>query len=200
MATPHRISIPAGGARAVRAPAAATIRVVNVAGGQVVDTWAFSSEHPDEHLSMEHSRSATYRLHYAVGDTLVSNRFRPIVTITADTSPGRHDTLHAACSAASNRFYGAATETPNCEENLITALDELGIARTSVPCPWNLYEHARVAPDGTLSDEPATARAGDYVEFRAEMDLIVVCSACPSTVGAISGAGQSPRGAVIELR
>jgi len=54
-----------------------------------------------------------------------------------------------------------------------------------------------VAADGTLSDEPASARAGDYVELRAEMDLVLVCSACPSTVGDISGG--DPRGAAIEI-
>ena len=193
----ERIVVPPRSARAVRVPSQHRVRVVNTEGGQVVDTWAFCSGDVAEHLSMAHSRSATYRIYFRAGDVLVTNRFRPILRITEDTSPGRHDTLHAACSAGSNRFFGIQSPTPNCENNLGTALAKLGIHHTPVPCPWNLYEHADVDPEGRLHDRPARARAGDYVELECLMDLILVCSACPSRIGAISGADQEPRGAEI---
>lgn len=88
-----------GTARAVDLFKGQVARVVNSEGHQVVDTWAFAADRPGDHLSMEHSRSATYRILYRPGDTLVSASFRPMLTIQADTSPGIHDTLHAACSA-----------------------------------------------------------------------------------------------------
>ena len=192
-----RIVVPAGAARAVRLPEGQRVRVVNSEGGQVVDTWAFCAFDPAEHLSMAHSRSATYRIFFRIGDVLVTNRFRPVLRIAEDTSPGFHDTLHAACSAESNRFYGVSDSAPNCEDNLRSALAEQGIRTTAVPCPWNLYEHADVDPAGELHDRPASAAAGDYVELECLMDLILACSACPSRVGAISGAGREPRGAEI---
>ena len=148
---------------------------------------------------MAHSRSATYRLHFRIGDVLVTNRFRPILRISADTSPGRHDTLHAACSAGSNRFFGAPASAPNCEDNLKAALAEHGIHNAALPCPWNLYEHTEVDAGGELSDRPASAAAGDYVELECLMDLLLVCSACPSQIGAISGRGREPRGAEIVI-
>ena len=193
----ERIVVPAKSARAVHVPARHRVRVVNSEGGQVVDTWAFYSRDVAEHLSMAHSRSATYRIYFRVGDVLVTNRFRPILRIIEDTSPGRHDTLHAACSAESNRFFRAPNPTPNCEDNLRAALAALGVHHAPVPCPWNLYEHADVDAEGELCDRPASARAGDYVELECLSDLILVCSACPSRIGAISGADQEPRGAEI---
>ena len=192
-----RVVVPAGAARAIRVPEGQRVRVVNSEGGQVVDTWAFCASDPAEHLSMAHSRSATYRIFFRVGDVLMTNRFRPVLRIAADTSPGFHDTLHAACSAESNRYFGAPDPAPNCEDNLRTALAEQGIRSAAVPCPWNLYEHADVDPAGELHDRPASAKAGDYVELACLMDLILVCSACPSRVGAISGADRAPRGAQI---
>ena len=192
-----RIVVPAGTARALRMPEGQRVRVVNSEGGQVVDTWAFCASDPTEHLSMAHSRSATYRIFFRAGDVLVTNRFRPMLRIAEDTSPGRHDTLHAACSAESNRYFGVADPAPNCEDNLRTALAEQGIRSATVPCPWNLYEHADVDSGGELHDRPASAVAGDYVELECLMDLILVCSACPSRVGAISGADRAPRGAEI---
>ena len=146
---------------------------------------------------MEHSRSATYRILFRPGDTLVTNRFQPILTILGDTSPGIHDTLHAACSAESNVFYRAPATHPNCEDNLKGAMADRGVVLGDVPCPWNLFEHAPVDGEGVLRDEPSAAAAGDYVELRAELDIVLVCSACPSMVGDISGG--EPCGAAIEV-
>jgi uncharacterized protein YcgI (DUF1989 family) len=162
-----------------------------------VDTWAFNSSSPSEFLSMAHSRSALYRLFFEPGDTLVSNRFQPILTIIQDTSPGYHDTLHAACSAESNRYYGAEHQYPNCQDNLKTIMHSREVSLQTTPCPWNLFERAIVLPDGTLKDEPSLAMTGDYLELSAEVDLVLVCSACPSLIGNISS-GQ-PRGATVEI-
>ncbi len=193
-----QLDIPAGAAISIQLECGQSCRVVNTWGGQVVDAWAFAARDYDEYLSMEHSRSANYKLLFEPGDHLYSNRFRPLLRLAADTSPGMHDTLHAACSKGSYRYYGAECETPNCEDNLVAQLMQRGFDRVHVPCPWNLFEHTLVAPDSTLSDEPSAAKPGDYVELEAVVDLLLVFSACPSTVGDISG-GQ-PRGATIELR
>lgn len=192
------ILLPPGEGRAARLASGARLRIVNTEGGQVVDTWAFCADDVLETLSMEHSRSALYSLLFRPGDTLVSNRFRPMLDITADSSPGIHDTLHAACSRESYRFYGVEPPAMACEDNLRAVLAGEGSSWSGpIPCPWNLFEHAPVVAGMKLVDEPSAAVAGDYVELAARMDLIVVCSACPSTVGDISGG--VPRGAEIQL-
>ena len=192
------ILLPPGEGRAARLAAGASLRIVNTEGGQVVDTWAFSGADIQETLSMEHSRSALYSLLFRPGDTLVSSHFRPMLDIAADSSPGIHDTLHAACSRESYRFYGVEPPAMACEDNLRAVLAGEGLSWSGlIPCPWNLFEHAPVVEGMKLVDEPSAARAGDYVELVARMDLIVVCSACPSTVGGISG--SAPHGAAIEL-
>ena len=192
-----RIEIPAQSAVSVELSAGQACRIVNTEGGQVVDTWAFCRDDFDEYLSMEHSRSANYRLLFEPGDRLVSNRFRPILLLRADTSPGYHDTLHAACGVGSNRFYGSSRESPNCQDNLVEQMLALGHRLLHVPCPWNLFEHALVEPGYRRVDEASAAAAGDYVELEALVDLILVCSACPSLVGRISG--DRPRAAAIDL-
>lgn len=192
-----RIRIEKKTAVSVRIERGGAFRVVNTEGGQVVDTWAFNAVDVDEYLSMEHSRSANYRLNFRPGDVLVSNAFRPMLTLVEDSSPGFHDTLHAACSAASYAFFGSPVRHPNCQDNLRQQMARRGANIGHVPCPWNLFEHTRVDPELNLSDETSRAAAGDYIELRAEMDLILVCSACPSEVGAISGLGT--RGAALEI-
>ena len=193
----HRIDIPAESAVSLTIEAGQVFRVVNTEGGQVVDTWAFGREDPQEFLSMEHSRSANYKLLFEPGDQLVSNRFRPFLQLLDDSSPGFHDTLHAACSAASNRFYNATRAYPNCQDNLVDEMSKHGHRLEQIPCPWNLFEHALVVAGSRLVDEPSAAAVGDYVELQALADLVLVCSACPSLVGQISG--TKPRGAAIDI-
>ncbi len=193
----QQLDIPAGSAVSVELEAGQACRVVNTEGGQVVDFWAFAAADYDEYLSMEHSRSANYKLLFEPGDVLYSNHFRPLLRLAADTSPGMHDTLHAACSAGSNRHYGAARATPNCQENLVTQMRSRDFQLLHVPCPWNLFEHALVVEGAKLVDEPSAAKPGDYVELEALTDLLLVLSACPSLVGQISGA--RPKGAAIEI-
>jgi uncharacterized protein len=84
------VLIPARQGRAVRVPRGTALEVVNTHGAQVVDFWALCSPNTSEHLSMEHTRIAIGRLMPRVGDTLVSNARRPMLTVVADTSPGVH--------------------------------------------------------------------------------------------------------------
>ncbi|MEM7193301.1 MAG: urea carboxylase-associated family protein [Pseudomonadota bacterium] len=173
------------------------VRVINSNGGQVVDTWAFQADDLSEHLSMAHSRTALYRLWFQPGDILVSSRFRQIIRIVADTSPGKHDTLHAACSEGSYGFFGHGKNHRNCQDNLLQELSLLDYRPDNIPDPWNLFEHALIDEHMSLYDVPATAKCGDFVELEALQNLWLICSACPSTVGKISG--DCPSGATIEV-
>ena len=172
------------------------VRVISTHGNQVIDFWAFNSNNLKEILSMSHSRSALYKIWFEPNDILVTNYFQPILKISSDTSKGCHDTLHAACSKGSYRFYGEQAPVSSCDENYIAAMREIGAQGMVTPCPWNLFEHAFVLDDGTLQDKPTTANPGDYVELEALKNVTIVCSACPSRVGDISGA--RPKGATIE--
>src|SRR6202041_621323 len=80
------VLIPARQGRAVRVSRGAVVDVINTHGAQAVDFWALASPDASEHLSMEHTRIAIGRLMPRVGDTLVSNARRPLLTVVEDTS------------------------------------------------------------------------------------------------------------------
>ena len=149
-----------------------------------------------ETLSMHHSRSALYKLWFEPQDILVSNLFIPMLKIVKDTSEGMHDTLHAACSSGSYEFYNEPPPSTNCQDNLQNALNNYSIDKSIAPCPWNLFELAHIKNNSSIIDKPSTAKQGDYIELEAQRSLIIVCSACPSKIGNISG--FEPRGATIE--
>src|ERR1043166_5009804 len=92
------IEIPARRGKALHLRRGQKARVVNTEGQQVVDSWAFNEADLSEFMSMEHSRVAMGRIIPGIGDTLVTNRRRPILTLIEDNSGGIHDTLFAARS------------------------------------------------------------------------------------------------------
>ncbi|WP_445678883.1 DUF1989 domain-containing protein [Radicibacter daui] len=197
------IRVAARTARVVPLKRGDTVDVVNIEGGQVVDTWAFPAagpaEEPFEYMSMEHSRIHHYRLMFRPGDVLITNRLRPILTFVEDHSPGVHDTLCPACCAESYRlYYGAEGHHANCSDNLAGAMGQRGRALPMVPTPWNLFMHTIVVRDSALEDHASEAKPGDHVRLRAEMDCLFAVSACPQDIIVINGDDGVPRD--IELR
>jgi uncharacterized protein YcgI (DUF1989 family) len=171
--------LPARHGVAAKAGRGQIIRIINSSGKQVVDTWAFNLHDVNEHLSMEHSRVALGKLVPAVGDTLVSNGRRPMLALVEDSTPGAHDTLMAACDARRYELLGAQGYHDNCTDNLRNALRAIGLSSGTTPCPLNLFMNVPWQPDGALTFERPTSEAGQHVSLRAEMDLIIVLSACP---------------------
>jgi len=95
-----RLVVPAGEGRGLRVAAGTTFSVVDVEGGQVGDLFAFCADDVGEYASAEHTRPAIGRLFPRPGQTVLTNRRRPILELLEDTSPGHHDTLYAACEPA----------------------------------------------------------------------------------------------------
>ena len=101
-----------------------------------------------------------------------------MLAIVEDTV-GRHDFLLTPCSEATFRhFYPDQPVHRGCFGNLAEALEPYGVEPDMIPCAFNLFMNVVVGPDGRVSVEPPTSRAGDFIVLRAEMDLIVGLTAC----------------------
>jgi len=199
MASSSRITIPARRGKTVPLKRGQHIKVINTHGQQVVDTWAFNSAALSECMSMEHTRTALSRIRVRVGDSLVTNQRRPILTLVEDTSPGVHDTLIAACDRYRYALLGCTTYHDNCTDNLAAALAELRLQTPETPSPWNLFMNIPVQADGSLSFEPPVCKPEDYVLLRAELDCVVAFSACPQDMVPINGVACRPTEVHIEL-
>ena len=186
------VAIPARSGKAALVAGGQSVRVINTHGQQVVDTWAFRRDDLTEFMSMEHSRTALGRIMPVVGQSMATNRRRPILTLVEDTSGGIHDTLLAACDRYRYELLGCEGYHDNCTDNLAAAMAELGLAPPETPSPWNLFMNIPVGPDGSVTFEPPVSKAGDHVTLRAEMDCVVVFSACPQDIVPINGVDCVP--------
>jgi uncharacterized protein YcgI (DUF1989 family) len=186
------IAIPARRGKAARIGEGQVIKVINTRGQQVVDTWAFNARDITEFMSMEHSRAAMEKIVPQVGDTLVTNRRRPILQVVEDTTPGVHDTLIAACDRYRYEQLGCEGYHDNCADNLAAALRDLGESAPEIPSPLNLFMNIPVTGGGRIAFRPPACSAGQFIAFRARMDLIIAFSACPQDIIPINGEARTP--------
>jgi uncharacterized protein YcgI (DUF1989 family) len=193
------IEIPARRGKAVRLRKGQRIKVINTKGQQVVDTWAFNAEDLHEFMSMEHSRVAIGRIIPAIGDGLVTNRRRPILTLVEDTSGGIHDTLFAACDRWRYQMLGCTEHHDNCTDNLAAGLAGLGLTPPATPAPLNLFMNIPVVDGNRVDVRPPVSTPGSYVTLRAEMNCIVAFSACPQDMLPVNGLAMRPTEAHFEV-
>ena len=165
-------------------------------------------------MSMTHTHASTLHLRPQVGDTFVTNMREPILTLIEDESSGIHDTLMAACDP--QRYRGLDIdrweEHGSCAENLVLALKELnegadlkgikcigaGLTVNNVPAPLNLFMNIPWDNDGDLAFKASKSKAGGFVRFKAERDIVVVMSACPQDILEINHRQPTDAGYVVE--
>ncbi len=186
------VEIPARKGKAAFVSKGQSVKLINTHGSQVVDTWAFSRYDLKEFMSMEHTRATLVKIMPGTGDPLYSNRRRPILTITEDTTPGIHDTLMAACDSYRYGLLGCTEYHDNCTDNLTAAMYELGLTAPETPSPFNIFMNIPWTEDGELSFDPPETKPGDYVLLEAQMDLVIAFSACPQDILPINGRQRTP--------
>jgi uncharacterized protein YcgI (DUF1989 family) len=154
------------------------LRVIDPVGEQVSDFVAFAREDRAEWLSSGRTLDYNNTIYLTSGHLLYSNRSRVMATIVADTV-GRHDFLYTPCSRETfTLIYNNHEPHPSCFDNLCRALRPFGIAPDSLPTTFNIFMNVEVLPSGELRILPPRSKPGDYLELRAEMDLVVGLTAC----------------------
>lgn len=154
------------------------LKVTDPQGEQVSDMVLFNAEDPREKISSGKTLDFEESILITKGDWLWSNRSNKMMKILEDTN-GRNDFLLAPCSPETFKImYNNPDYHPSCFENLYTNLASFGIEPDDVPTAFNIFMNVQFDEKGKLSVDPPLSKAGDYVLFEAEMDLIVALTAC----------------------
>ena len=178
MTDPTTLLVPGYQGRAARVATGSILRIIDVEGCQIGDLFVHTAADLDERLSPAVTRLINFTPFPRPGQTFVSNRRRPLLTIIEDTSPGVHDMTFAPCDRELYQAYGAGDAHPNCRDNFFQAMAALGFALTSHPDPINVFQNTPINADGGYTIGRTLTRAGDAFMLRAETDLIVALTAC----------------------
>ena len=143
------------------------------------DLLAYSRHDVKEVISSGRTLDYASRIYLTTGDPLYSNRSRIMLRIVKDTV-GRHDFLLTPCSSDTFRIiYGDKEPHRGCFGNLSEALRPWGVDEDSIPVAFNCFMNVPIdGKTGDLKVEPPLSKAGDFITFVAEMDLVVALTAC----------------------
>jgi uncharacterized protein len=160
-----------------------SFRIVDVEGNQAADTLLFSAADPGERYSIVDTLRAQRNVYLGVGSKLLSTAGNTLAEIVADTV-GRHDTLGGACAAESNtvRYTLDKRTMHSCRDSYLLALaehDQYGLSKRDLTHNINFFMNVPVTADGGLKFADGISGPGQYVELRADMDVIVLISSCP---------------------
>lgn len=154
------------------------LKVIDPKGMQVSDMVIFNADDVREKLSSGKTLDFEESILITEGNHLWSNRSNQMMKILEDTN-GRNDFLLAPCSPETFKImYDHNGYHPSCFENLYTNLEPYNIAPDDVPNAFNVFMNVQFDSEGKLSVLPPLSKAGDYVLFEAQMDLIVALTAC----------------------
>jgi len=170
-----------------------TIRIEDTHGQQAVDTLFYNAHDHGERYDAQATLAAQGRAYIENGTPVLSNRGNILAVVTADTS-GAHDTSAGACSCEANtvRFGHHTRYMHACRENFLLALAPHGMDKRDIVSNINFFMNVPVLPNGDLSIVDGLSKPGDYVELRAEMDVLCVISNCPQVNNPCNGFNPTP--------
>jgi len=167
------------------------LRIVDLEGQQAVDFLVYDSADPVNRYNAANTVKLNRTVYVGKGTKLYSELGEVLMTVIEDTV-GHHDTLGGCCSTEVNRKRYGIPDTASCRNNFIKALGEHGMSPRDIPLNINFFMNVPVRPDGSTEIVEGLSVPGDYVDLRAEKDVLVVISNCPQLYNPCNGWNPTP--------
>jgi urea carboxylase-associated protein 1 len=188
--------VPAGEPWSARIKQGNVLRLVDLEGQQAIDFLCYNANDPAERYNAANTVKLNQNIYLGKGCVLWSVRARKMVTIIEDTC-GAHDTLYGCCSIEIDEVRFGKTNTRSCQSNFEAELAKHGLGEKDIVANVNFFMNVPVRADGAVAIAEGRSRPGDYVDLRAEMDLLVVISNCPERDNAAAGFQPTPIRAIV---
>jgi uncharacterized protein len=162
------------------------LRLTDLEGGANVSALLFNHEERLERYNMPDTLKAQHTAFLTTGNVCYSDMGRILVSIIAD-SCGWHDTIcgvsHARDVAArygDHRFQQHRNDMYRSgHDSLLVEIGKYGLGKRDLHAPVNFFSKVSVADDGALVFAAGHSSAGDHVDLRAEMDVLMALSSAP---------------------
>ena len=159
--------------------------ITDIEGGANVGAIFYNADNPTERYNMPDTLKAQHTAHLTQGNVLYSDMGRILCSITADTV-GWHDPLSGSANEALvTAKYGEARYQAHrnaCHKNacdgLLIELAKYGLGARDLAATVNFFSKVVVDGSGDMRFASPHSRRGDYVELRAEMNVLVILNTC----------------------
>jgi uncharacterized protein len=167
--------------RARTVPAGHFVRIADVEGQQVADVILTRAAEPRDWLSCLNTKLLNGTERITTGHVLHSKQCVALATVVADTV-GTNWFGGGFCSEETNRLRYGVEGTVSCKTNLTASLGDLVSSphQLELDSCASLFMNIGTRDDGTFGIDLPPGRAGDHLDLRAEVDLVLALSACPA--------------------
>jgi uncharacterized protein len=194
--------IPAGHGKAFLVPRSAVLRIHLVEDRQVGDCCFFNAHDRREVFHVGQTWALNVLL--GTGNAKCFRHFysKPprenvMLTVLEDTVRNHWGNMGGRCSRRLYELRDGDKAHRSCQENLAEALVPFGVSGDDIVDIFNVFMNVDMRPDGSFTILPPSARKGDYIELRAEMDVLAAVSACPADRNATNDGRAKPLGITI---
>ena len=173
----HHETIPGGWYWTTAMKTGEVLRLQTGARPSCISLVAWRADEPSERLNFADTVKVQWTSALAKGRVVFSDMGRVMLSIVED-SCACHDALTGGSTRSSNsRRYGGAYR--NTHDNFVLAAQKLGLGERDVPPCISFFGPVRVDGKGRFQWHEERRTGGDFVDLRAEMDLLVALSNCP---------------------
>ncbi|MGJ5203408.1 urea amidolyase associated protein UAAP1 [Bradyrhizobium sp. HKCCYLR20261] len=182
--------VPPGWHTTVRLSRGEGLRISDDLGRSSVSLLAWRTEDPCERINCADTVKVQWSAALSKGRMILSDMGRVLLSVIEDTS-GAHDLLVGGSTADSTlAAYGEVTR--NTQANFISAAAKIGLGLRDIPPCVTFFAPVTTDATGRFVWHPSRKRAGDFVDLRAEMNLIVAVSNCAHPLDPTRPAATAP--------
>ncbi|XP_069677824.1 uncharacterized protein [Periplaneta americana] len=165
-------------------------RITVTEGSQVGDVNMWNLQNKEERFYSGKTRQL-HATHLSVYDRLWSNLpyLRPMATVVGDSlkkygidedGASVHDVIGTRCDDYTYKLITGKERSNSCHTYLTEAVKKVGLTEQDVHDVWNIFMCTGFTKDTHQYFVKASpGKKGDYIEFIADMDLLVAMSTCP---------------------
>ena len=172
----HRETVPSGWYTALLLHRGEGLRIIDETGKASISLLAWREEDPFERINCADTIKVQWSAAMSKGRVILSDMGRVVFSLTED-SCGAHDLLVGGSTPASI-LAATGARGRNTQENFLAAVSKIGLGVRDVPPCITFFAPVGLDDAGRFVWKEGRKRAGDFVDLRAEMNLIVVTSNC----------------------
>jgi urea carboxylase-associated protein 2 len=152
------------------------LRISDDSGLASVAMIGWRQEDTSERINCADTVKVQWNAALAKGRVILSDMGRVFLSLIEDTS-GAHDLLMGGSTPAST-LAGFGAVARNTHDNFLAAAAKIGLSLRDIPPCVTLFAPVSVDASGRFVWNSARKHAGDFVDLRAEMNLVLILSNC----------------------
>jgi len=191
--------IPARHGRAFVVKKGQVLRIHQITGGQVGDCVFYNAHDIKEWFHVGQSWAVNVILGTGTSKSFKHFYSKPprenvMLTTLEDTFKNHWGNNGGRCSRKLYEWRDKVTDHRSCQENLTEALAPFGLSGDEVMDIFNVFMDVDLHTDGSFTINPTRVTKEDYIDLRAEMDVLAGISACPSDKARTNNGTTNPLG------